>query len=46
MSGGIAYTPRTAIKSQVLADFVVEWTKVQVPPLSVDQEYWTMYIHG
>ena len=32
-----------ATKSQVLANFVVEWTKIQMPPAVVDQEYWTMY---
>ena len=35
-----------AIKSQVLADFIVEWTEVQMPPAAVDQEYWTMYFDG
>ena len=35
-----------AIKSQVLADFVAEWTEVQMPPAVVDQEYWTMYFDG
>ena len=29
----------TAIKSQVLANFVAEWTKVQMPPAVIDQEY-------
>ena len=42
MGQGISYAPRTAIKSQVLADFIVEWTEVQMPPATVDQEYWTM----
>ena len=28
----ITYVPRMAIKSQVLADFITEWTKVQMPP--------------
>ena len=46
MDQGIAYAPRTAIKSQVLADFIVEWTEVQMPPAVVDQEYWTMYFNG
>ena len=32
--------------SQVLVDFIVEWTKVQMPPAVVDQEYWTMYFNG
>ena len=39
MGQGISYAPRTAIKSQVLADFVVEWTKIQMSPVVVDQEY-------
>ena len=30
----------------MLADFIVEWTKVQMPPAVVDQEYWTMYFDG
>ena len=42
---GISYAPRTAIKSQVLADFVTEWTEVQMPPAVIDQEYWTMYFN-
>ena len=46
MDQGISYAPRTAIKSQVLADFIAEWTKVQMPPAVVDQEYWTMYFDG
>ena len=27
----IDFTPRKAIKSQALADFVVEWTEIQQP---------------
>ena len=46
MGQGISYASRTAIKSQVLADFVAEWTEVQMPPTVVDQEYWTMYFDG
>ena len=46
MGQGISYAPRTAIKSQVLADFIVEWTKIEMPPAAVDQEYWTMYFDG
>ena len=34
------------IKSQVLADFITEWTEVQTPLAVVDQEYWTMYFDG
>ena len=39
MDLGITYAARTAIKSQVLADFIVEWTEIQTPPVVVDQEY-------
>ena len=46
MGQGILYAPRPAIKSQVLADFIVEWTEVQMPPVVVNQEYWTMYFDG
>ena len=39
MGQGISYASWTAIKSQVLADFITEWTEVQIPPAVVDQEY-------
>ena len=42
----VTYVPRTAIKSQVLADFIAEWTEVQTPPLSTSLEYWTLYFDG
>ena len=46
MSQGISYAPQTTIKSQVLADFIAEWTEVQMPPVVVDQEYWMTYFDG
>ena len=46
MGQGILYAPRTAIKSQALANFVAEWTEIQMPPAAVNQEYWTMYFNG
>ena len=46
MDQGITYASQTANKSQVLADFVIEWTEVQMPPAIVDQEYWMMYFNG
>ena len=46
MDQGITYASRTMIKSQVLADFIVESTEVQTPPTVVDQEYWTMSVDG
>ena len=39
MGQGISYVPRTAIKCQVLADFIAEWTEIQMPPAAIDQEY-------
>jgi hypothetical protein len=39
MGEGITYAPRVAIKSQALADFIMEWTEVQTPPTAIDQEY-------
>ena len=39
MDQGVMYAPRTAIKSQVLANFVAEWTETQMPLVAVDQEY-------
>ena len=39
MGQGISYAPRTTIKFQVLVDFIAEWTKVQMPPAVVDEEY-------
>jgi len=46
MGHDIRYTPRTTIKSQALADFVTEWTEVQLPASDVSHEYWTMYFDG
>ena len=46
MDQGIMYASRMAIKSQVLADFITEWTEVQTPLVVIDQEYWMMYFDG
>jgi hypothetical protein len=32
MGDGLAYAPRKAIKLQILADFLAEWTGSQLPP--------------
>jgi hypothetical protein len=32
MGDGLAYAPQKAIKSQILADFLAEWTGSQLPP--------------
>jgi hypothetical protein len=39
----IEYCPRQAIKSQILADFVSEWTEIQMPPPKERPEHWIMY---
>jgi len=46
MGAHITYAPREAIKSQVLPDFVVEWTEARLPPKPVDEEYWVMHFDG
>jgi hypothetical protein len=46
MGQGISYAPQIAIKSQVLANFIAEWTKTQLPPAAIDEEYWTMHFDG
>jgi hypothetical protein len=39
----IDFGPRQAIKSQILADFVSEWTEIQMPPPKERHEHWIMY---
>jgi hypothetical protein len=46
MGQNIMYAPRNTIKSQVLADFMAEWTEIQTPPASIEHETWTMYFDG
>jgi hypothetical protein len=46
MGETLTYAPRKAIKSQILADFVVEWTDMQLPPLHIQVECWTLYFDG
>ena len=46
MGHDIRYVPRTAIKSQALADFIAELMEVQLPTPDVTHEYWTMYFNG
>jgi hypothetical protein len=38
MGETLAYVPRKAIKSQILADFIAEWTDTQLPPLQIQAE--------
>jgi ribonuclease HI len=41
-----SFVPRKAIKSQVLADFLVEWVDTQLPTAPIQAELWTMYFDG
>jgi hypothetical protein len=42
----IEFCPTQVIKSQILADFVSEWTKIQMPPPKERPEHWIMYFDG
>jgi hypothetical protein len=46
MGETIAYAPCKEIKSQILADFVNEWTDTQLPPPQIQAECWTLYFDG
>jgi len=46
MGDGITYEPCKAIKSQVLANFMVEWTGTQLPPPQIQSECCTLYFDG
>jgi hypothetical protein len=41
----IAYVPQMAIKSQTLADFMVEWMETQQLLALVTREHWSMYFN-
>jgi ribonuclease HI len=42
----IEFCPMQPIKSQILADFVSEWTEIQMPPPKERPEHWIMYFDG
>jgi ribonuclease HI len=46
MGETLAYAPRKAMKSQILADFVAEWPDTQLPPPQIHSECWTLYFDG
>jgi hypothetical protein len=46
MGETLAYAPRKAIKSQILANFVAEWTDTQLPLPQIQAECWTLYFDG
>lgn len=35
-----------AVKSQAIADFIIEWTESYQIPQNVDLEYWLIYFDG
>jgi hypothetical protein len=46
MGETLSFAPRKAIKSQVLADFMAEWTDTQLPTTPIQPELWTMHFDG
>jgi hypothetical protein len=42
----LEFCPRHAIKSQITAYFVSEWTETQQPPPKKKLEHWKMYFDG
>jgi hypothetical protein len=46
MGETLSYASCKAIKSQVLVDFLVEWTDTQLPLAQIQAELWTMYFDG
>src|SRR3954469_263194 len=45
-SHGIQYEPRTAIKSQALAGFLVDWAETQYAPPAPGPDHWRMHFDG
>jgi hypothetical protein len=46
MGETLSYAQCKAIKSQILADFITEWTDKQLPPPQIQAECWTLYFDG
>jgi hypothetical protein len=46
MGETLSFAPRKAIKSQILADFLTEWTDTQLLTAPIQPELWTMYFDG
>jgi hypothetical protein len=42
----IEFCPWQVVKSQILADFVSEWTEIQMHPPKERPEHWIMYFDG
>ena len=46
MGETISFTPKKAVKSQALTDFLAEWTDTQLTTAPIQAELWTMYFNG
>ena len=46
MGETLTYAPRKAVKSQILANFIAEWTETRLPPPQIQAECWLMYFDG
>jgi hypothetical protein len=46
MGETLSFAPWKAIKSQILADFLAEWTDTQLPTAPIQPELWIMYFDG
>ena len=46
MGETLTYAPRKAVKSQILADFIDEWTDTQLPTPQIQAECWLVYFDG
>jgi ribonuclease HI len=46
MGETLSFAPQKAIKFQVLADFLAEWTDTQLSTSPIQPELWTMYFDG
>jgi len=46
MGEALTYAPRKAVKSQVLVDFIADWTDTELPPPQIQEECWVMYFDG
>jgi hypothetical protein len=45
MGETLSFSPRKAIKSQGLANFLAEWTDTQLPTTLIQAKLWTMYFN-
>src|SRR6185503_7449673 len=46
MGETLTYAPHKAVKFQILADFIAEWTDTQLPPPQIQAECWLIYFDG